>query len=325
MPNESTRTLLVAIAADVGVALAKVGVAVFTGSSAVAAAASESLADTANDVFLLLAQRRSSRRPDDQHALGYGREAYFWALLAGLGVFVGGAAFSLREGIDELIHPGVTSSFTVAYVVLAISAGFDLVSLRQSAGQMTRRARRFHREFMEESRATSDPTLRTVFASDAVSFAADLVTLAALALNQITGSSIPQGIAAVIIGLALIGIGLRLVRRNHDFLVGAWVSTAGESQNRNIAGFTQPLRPAWGERARDFLLGYSGVTGIREILTTFVGPNQVWLVARVDIDDGLSGAQVESLVRGIESGMKRLEYIYRVDVVPIGGAQAVDT
>ncbi len=153
MPNESTRTVLVSIGADIGVALAKVGAAVFTGSSAVAASASESLADTANDLFLLLAQRRSSRPADDQHALGYGREAYFWAVLAGLGVFVGGAVFSLRVGIDELIHPGTTSRFAVAYVVLAISACFDLASFRQSAGQMTRRARRFHRELAAESRA----------------------------------------------------------------------------------------------------------------------------------------------------------------------------
>jgi hypothetical protein len=74
-----------------------------------------------------------------------------------------------------------------------------------------------------------------------------------------------------------------------------------------------------------FLLGYQGVTGIREILTTFVGPNQVWVVARIDIDDGLNGPQVESLVRDIESRMKQMEYIYRVDVVPIGGKQAQKT
>jgi hypothetical protein len=67
------------------------------------------------------------------------------------------------------------------------------------------------------------------------------------------------------------------------------------------------------------------VTGIREILSLFVGPSWVWIVARVDIDHGLSGAQGESPVRDIESGMKQLEYIYRVDVVPIGGALAVDT
>ena len=66
MPNDSTRTVLVAIGADLGVALAKVGTAVFTGSSAVAAGAAEALADTANDVFLLIAQRRGSRPADDQ-------------------------------------------------------------------------------------------------------------------------------------------------------------------------------------------------------------------------------------------------------------------
>ena len=187
------RTVLVALGSGLAVALAKVAVAVFTGSSAMAAEASHSLADTANDLFLFVAQRRSTRRPDDRHPLGYGREAYFWALIAALGVFVAGAAFSLREGIAELIHPGVTSSFAVAYVVLAISAVFDLVSFRQSAGQMIHRGRRYHRDLLEESRVTSDPTLRAVFLEDAVSVSGDVITLAALALNQITGSSIPPG------------------------------------------------------------------------------------------------------------------------------------
>src|SRR5689334_14429575 len=105
MPNDSTRTVLVALGAGLGVALAKAGAAVFTGSSALAAEAAHSLADTANDMFLFVAQRRISRSPDDQHPLGHGREAYFWGLIAALGVFVAGAVFSLREGMDELIHP----------------------------------------------------------------------------------------------------------------------------------------------------------------------------------------------------------------------------
>ena len=122
-----------------------------------AAEASHSLADTANDLFLFVAQRRSTPGPDDRHPLGYGREAYFWALIAALGVFIAGAAFSLREGITELIHPSVTSSFTVAYVVLAISTVFDLVSFRQSAGQMVGRARRHHQDLMDEAGGHLDP------------------------------------------------------------------------------------------------------------------------------------------------------------------------
>ena len=138
-------------------------------------------------------------------------------------MFVAGAAFSLREGIAELIHPSVTSSFAVAYVVLAVSTVFDLVSFRRSAGQMIGQARRFNRNLLEESRVTSDPSLRAVFVEDAVSVSGDVIAFAGLALNQITGSSIPQGVAAVLIGLVLIRFGLRLARRSHDFLVGAWL------------------------------------------------------------------------------------------------------
>ena len=319
MPNDSMRTVLVALGSGLAVALAKVGVAVVTGSSAMAAEAAHSLGDSANDLFLFVPQRRSSRRPDDRHPLGYGREAYFWALIAALGVFVAGAAFSLREGIEELIRPGVTSSFAVAYVVLAISAVFDLVSFRQSAGQMIHRGRHYHRGLIDESKVTSDPTLRAVFLEDAVSVSGDVITFAALALNQITGSSVPQGVAAVLIGLVLIRVSLRLIKRSHDFLVGTWPLSSAAAEDGGADDFTQPLTPADEQRLRAFLLAYPGVTAIGEVLVTFIGPGRVWVIARLDIADDLSGAQVKSLVRGIESGMKReSEAVYRVDVVPIG-------
>jgi divalent metal cation (Fe/Co/Zn/Cd) transporter len=80
---------------------------------------------------------------------------------------------------------------------------------------------------LEESRVTSDPTLRAVFVEDAVSVSGNVIALLALALNQITGSSIPQGVAAVLIALVLIRISLRLIQRSHDFLVGAWVGAPG--------------------------------------------------------------------------------------------------
>jgi cation diffusion facilitator family transporter len=266
-----------------------------------ASEASHSLADTANDLFLVIAQRRSGRRPDDQHPLGYGREAYFWALIAALGVFLAGAAFSLREGLAELIDPVSTSSFAVAYVVLAICTVFDLVSLRQSVHQMTVLARVANRDLLEQSRVTSDPTLRAVLLEDTVSISGDVITFASLALNQVTGSSIYQGVAAVLIALVLIRTSLLLVHRNHDFLLG------------------QPITPTDKERVRTFLLGYPGVTAVGELIVTFIGPSQVWVIARLDIDDNLRGDQVKSLVRGVEAALQvQSKDIYRVDVVPIG-------
>ena len=321
--NESTRTVLVALGAGLGVALAKAGAAVLTGSSALAAEASHSLADTGNDLFLFVAQRRSNRPPSERHPLGHGREAYFWALIAACAAFVAGAAFSLRDGIDELLHPSVTSSFAVGYIVLAISTVFDLVSFRQSAGQLITRGRRYSRSLLEESQVTSDPTLRAVFVEDSVSVSGDVIAFVALALNQITGSSVPQGVAAVFIGLVLIRISLRLVKRSHDFLVGVWVITPA-GQDDHADDLTQPIRPVEAEKLQAVLSAYPGVTGIRELLLNFIGPGRVWIVARVNIDDDLRGAQVKSLVRGIESTLRReSESIYRVDVVPIGGEQAV--
>jgi cation diffusion facilitator family transporter len=302
MPSGTAKTVWVALSADLGVGLAKVGAAVFTGSPAMASEASHSLADTANDLFLVIAQRRSTRHPDDEHPLGYGREAYFWALIAALGVFLAGAAFSLREGIAELVDPVHTSSFAVIYVVLGICTVFDLVSLRQSVYQMSFLAHSANRNLLEQSKVTSDPTLRTVLLEDAVSISGDVITFASLALNQLTRSSIYQGVAAVLISLLLIRVSLRLVLRNHDFLLG------------------QPITPTDKERVQTFLLGYPGVTGVRQLIVTFIGPSQVWVIARLDIDDNLRGDQVKSLVSGIESGLQlESKDVYRVDVVPIGG------
>jgi divalent metal cation (Fe/Co/Zn/Cd) transporter len=158
---------------------------------------------------------------------GYGREVFFGALIAALGAFVAGAVFSLRKGIDELIYPSATSSFAVAYVVLAISTVLDLMSIRQSAGQMVRRAQRYRREFLEESRVTSAPHAAGCVRRGRGVSVGDLAALAALALNQITGSPRWRGAAAVLIALVLIRVSLRLIQRSHDFLVGAWARGAG--------------------------------------------------------------------------------------------------
>jgi len=127
----------------------------------------------------------------------------------------------------------------------------------------------------------------------------------------------------VLIGLVLIRVSLRLIKRSHDFLVGAWLLTPTAHGDRDDDSSTQPLTLTDEQRVRAFLLDYPGVTAIREVLVTFTGPGRVWITARLDIDDGLTGAQVKALVRGIESGMKReSEAVYRVDIVPIGGASA---
>ena len=292
-----------ALATNFAIALAKLLAAVVTGSTAMSAEASHALADTGNQVLLLVAQRTSIRPRDDRHPFGYGRAAYFWALIASVVVFVAGATFSLREGVVELVDPVRATSFAVVYAVLAVSVVLDSVSLWRAVRQLRVEARLLRRDFLDQVMLTSDPTVRAVFAEDAAAIAGDVIAIAGVALHQATGSSLPEAFAAVLIGILLVAVGAQLARRNHDFLLG------------------EQAPPAVKADVRAFVTGYPGVIAVRELLVTFVGPRQLWVLARVDIDDNLRGDEVESLVRSIEAELQqRSEYIARVDVVPIGAA-----
>src|SRR5471030_2831442 len=136
--SESVTTVLVALAANVLVAMAKSVAAVLTGSASILAEAAHSWADTGNEVFLLIANRRSRRPPDRAHPLGHGREAYVWSLFAALGLFVAGAAVSVTHGIQELLRQEPANDFVVGYVVLAVSFVLEGISLLQSVRQVRR-------------------------------------------------------------------------------------------------------------------------------------------------------------------------------------------
>jgi cation diffusion facilitator family transporter len=299
--GESATTVVVALLANLGIALAKLAAALISGSSAMLAESFHALADTGNEVVLLIAQKQSQIPADDAHPLGHGRAAYFWALIAALGVFVTGALLSIREGIHELLHPGESTSFLVAYLVLAISLALETVSLLRAYRQLRREATDLDREFTEHVRLTSDPITRAVFAEDAAAVAGNVIAGAGIALEQLTGSPVPDAVAALLIGVILAYVALELTRRNADFLIGRRAPPNIEAQ------------------VRQTILGRRGVTGITELWVTFLGPRRLRVLARVDIDDGLSGAGVKSLIREIEDSLiESSPYIDRVDVVPDG-------
>jgi cation diffusion facilitator family transporter len=298
--NESTGTVVVALLANLGIVAAKLSAAVITGSTAMFAETVHSAADTGNSALLLVAQHRSSRPPAPS-GLSRGREAYFWALLAAIGVFVVGAVVAVYDGVRELLNPVAAESFVVAYVVLAVAFLFDLASFLRARRQLSREARARARGLIEHVRMTSDPTTRAVFAEDAAGLTGNVLAATGIALHQATGSVTPDGVAAIGIGLTLGAVAVYLVMRNHDFLVGEEVAPAGR------------------ERIRAFIAGWPGVVAVRRLAVLYTGPDEVLVIARVDIDDSLDGAAVEHLASGIERELRAREpSIARVDVVPTG-------
>src|SRR5690242_5150704 len=169
--SESLTTVLVAFTANVLIAVAKSAAAVVTGSASLVAEAAHSWADSGNEIFLMIANRRSRRPPDLAHPFGHGREAYVWSLFAALGLFVAGAAVSVTHGIQELLNPQPASHFVIGYIVLAFSFVLEGLSFRQSVRQARTEAQSMQRDIIEHVLATSDPTLRAVVAEDSAALA----------------------------------------------------------------------------------------------------------------------------------------------------------
>jgi cation diffusion facilitator family transporter len=255
---------------------------VLTGSASILAEAAHSWADAGNEVFLVIANRRSRRPPDVAHPLGHGREAYVWSLVAALGLFVAGAAVSVTHGVQQLITPEPATDFLVGYVVLAFSFVLESISLLQSVRQIRHEADAFHRDLIEHVLATSDPTTRAVFAEDSAALAGLVIAAGGLAGHQVTGSAVPDAIGSILVGLLLAGVAMLLINRNRRFIIGQ------EADPRVRAATVQALLDA-PEVAR--------VTYLR---LEIVGPRMLSVIGDVDLTGDDTESHLAVRLRALE-------------------------
>jgi cation diffusion facilitator family transporter len=281
--SESFTTVLVALGANVSIAVAKSAAAVVTGSASLVAEAAHSWADAGNEIFLLIANRRSRRPPDLAHPFGHGREAYVWSLFAALGLFVAGAAVSATHGVQELINPEPADHFAVGYAVLAISFALEAISLRQSVRQARPEAKSLQRDLIEHVLATSDPTLRAVFAEDSAALIGLLIAAAGLAGHQLTGSVVPDAAGSILVGVLLAVVAIVLINRNRSFLVGQ------EADPRVRAAAVQALLDA------------PEVDRVTYLRLEIVGPRMVFVVGNVDLMGDDSESHLAIRLRALEA------------------------
>ena len=281
--SESLTTVLIAFGANLLIAVAKSAAALLTGSASLVAEAAHSWADTGNEIFLLVANRRSGRPADPAHPYGHGREAYVWSLFAALGLFVAGGALSVTNGVQELLDPHPAGRFDVGYAVLAVSFVLEGISFRQSVRQARSEARPRQRDLLEYVLATSDPTLRAVFAEDFAALIGVLIAAAGLAARQLTGSAVPDAVGSILIGVLLAGVAVVLINGNRRFLVGQ------EADPQVRAAAVQALQAA-PEVAR--------VTYLR---LEIVGPRMVFVIGAVDLTGDDTESHVAVRLRALEA------------------------
>jgi cation diffusion facilitator family transporter len=280
--SESLTTVLVAFAANLLIAVAKSVAAVATGSASLVAEAAHSWADSGNEVFLLIAGRRSRRPADPAHPLGHGREAYVWSLFAALGLFVAGGAVSVTHGVQELIHPQPADRFVIGYIVLAVSFLLEGASFLQSARQARTEATELQRDLLEHVLATSDPTLRAVFAEDAAALAGLVIAAAGLAAHQLSGSPIPDAVASIGVGVLLGVTAIVLINQNRRFLVG------------------QEADPRVRSAVLKALLDLPEVARVTYLRLEIVGPRTVFVTGDVDLTGDDTESHVAVRLRALE-------------------------
>lgn len=302
MKSDTTRVLVIALAANVGIAVAKFVAAAMTGSSSMLTEGVHSLVDSANQLLLMHGQRRAAKPADAKHPAGYGRELYFWSFVVALLVFALGAGVSVYEGILHILTPEPAMSPLIAYVVLAIAfaleAGSTVAAYRDFDGA------RDGKSWMQALTDTKDATTVIVLLENGAAMAGILVAALGLGVAQVTGDPRYDGIASVVIGLLLGVVAIFLARESMGLLIGE----AADSE------LVDGLRRA---ATRE------GVMGIGEIFTLHNAPDQIVAAMAVDFDNGLTAADVENIVEDIEKRV-RVEFpnVTRVFVRPRENAGA---
>ncbi|MEZ5187848.1 MAG: cation diffusion facilitator family transporter [Microbacterium sp.] len=278
----SMLTVLVALGANLLIAIAKTIAAALTGAASMVAEAAHSWADTGNEIFLCVAARRASKPADASHPIGYGREAYVWSLFAAFGLFAIGAGVSIMHGVQELFDPEPADRFGISYAVLAIAFVLEGTSFLQAWRQSRREATASHRDLLDHVMSTSDPTLRAVFFEDAAALIGLVIAFVGILLHQITGSAIPDAVGSILVGLLLAVVAFVLIRQNRRFLIGVSVE------------------PAVRAAALQRLLSHPAIAQITYLHIEYVGPGRVFVVAAVDLAGDTAEHEVAATLNEIE-------------------------
>ncbi len=276
------RTVLIAGAANLIVALIKVVAGILTSSSAMLAEAAHSVADTLNQALLLTSINRARKPADDEHPFGYGQERYFWSLLAAFGIFVLGAGFSVFEGILALGRSSESGSVLIAYIVLVAAGAAETTSFIRAYRQMRGEARQEHTGLLEHVKSSPDTTVKAALFEDSAAIVGLVLAAAGIGLRQLTGSGVWDGAASIAIGVLLVVVAVRLGMDNRDLLIGR------SANSRDLAAIREEIEST------------DGVDDLFELLTMHLGPDHLIVAARLSLADGLSANDTEDLADQID-------------------------
>ena len=287
MAGSSKKAIYAALIGNSLIAVTKFVAASITGSAAMISEGIHSLVDTGNQVLLLLGLRKAAQPPSKDFPFGHGKEIYFWSFVVAILIFALGAGISLYKGYQHVLHPEPLTNVTINYIVLAAAILFE-------AGAFYVAYKEFAKEkgelgLLEAVRRGKDPSLFVVLFEDGAAMLGLLVALAGIALAQVTGNPVFDGLASMGIGLILAGTAFWLAYETKSLLIGEAASS-------------------WlVEDIRDLLGAQSDIKTVNEVATLHMGPDFVLAAISVDFADDMSADDLENRVTELTGLIKQID------------------
>jgi cation diffusion facilitator family transporter len=267
--------------------------ALLTGSSGMMAETLHSLADTTNQVFLLLGLRFYKRPASEKHPFGYGKERFFWSFIAAIFIFGVGATFAIYEGFQKLTHPHPPENLFWAYWILGISFVLEAGSIALAVYQEVKEAHHEGLSFMQYLKESKDPTAKTVIFEDTAALLGIVIVAIGLYLTEL---QVPpgqgaywDGIASMTIGVILAIVAFVLARSSRGLLLG-------EAANSKEV-----------EAIRQAINNHPSVVETVELLTMHLAPKQILVNAHVNLKNELTNEEIVRTISEIEQKMKEVE------------------
>lgn len=273
-----------ALAANLGIGVAKFIAAGITGSSSMLTEGVHSVVDSGNQVLLLYGQRRARRPADAKHPFGYGRELYFWAFVVALLIFAVGAGVSIYEGYLHILDPEPLSDPLVNYVVLGVAVLLEGSSWMIAVREFN--AKRADTSWWRAIHESKDPAGFIVLFEDSAALIGLAVAGAGVWASHYFGDPRIDGVASILIGLILATVSALLAREAKGLLIG------------------ERADPLLIERVRSVVGAKPGISAVNHVRTIHTAPDAVFVAISADFDDALTMGAGETLIEELEAELK---------------------
>lgn len=284
MATTGKKTILAALIANVGIAIAKFAGFAITKSSTMLAEGIHSSADSANQLLLLLGTRRAKREPSSKHPFGYGRERYFWSFVVALILFSLGSLFAIYEGIEKIRHPHTLNNASWAIGILIFGIFIESFSFRTAIVEAkTIKGETSWSKFVVRSK---QPEIPVVLLEDAGALFGMVIALGAITLVKTTGKPIWDGIGTLSIGVLLGVIAIILAREMHSLIIG---EAASEVDRLKIESIIENNRQ---------------VVQLVEMRTQHLGPEEILIGLRVAFNETLQTKDIANLINELETDIR---------------------